>query len=199
MPYLDMMERSVRKLESFIKDVISYSRNARLPVKNEPINFDLLVRSLLDDHQFAPNFGSIEFKLANERVTEIFSDETRLRIILNNLISNAIKFHDLSALHKKPFVLIKASGNDGHLVLTVEDNGRGIHEDYVNLIFNMFFRATDSVQGSGLGLYIMKETVHKLGGTVEVTSELGVGTRFIVTFPQNKPVVRAAPQAVHAR
>lgn len=197
-PYLDMMERSVRKLESFIKDVISYSRNARLPVKNEPINFDSLVQSLLDDHQFAPNFGGIEFNLSNERSTEIYSDETRLRIILNNLISNAIKFHDLGAPHKKPFIFIKASGNDGHLVLTVEDNGRGIHKEYVGHIFNMFFRATDSVQGSGLGLYIMKETVHKLGGTVEVTSELGVGTRFVVTFPQTKPVVDPEPHTMNS-
>jgi signal transduction histidine kinase len=181
--YLNLMERSVRKLEWFIRDVIDYSRNARQPVKKEHVDFKYLIDSLLDDQQFSPNFNRIRFVVDNNLQRPLYTDETRLRIILNNLISNAIKFHDFDSDTKDLFILIRASETNKVVEISVEDNGRGIHQQHLDRIFDMFYRATDSIQGSGLGLYILKETVHKIGGSVHVQSAIGQGTVFTISLP----------------
>jgi len=179
--YLDLMRRSVLKLDSFIRDIISYSRNARLSVKKVPISFSALVESVWADHQFTPNVDKIKFQLVNNIHSEFQSDETRLRIIFNNLISNAIKFH---RPNHSPFIKITASEFPEHFEFEVEDNGMGISPDLKNKIFDMFFRATETVQGSGLGLYILKEALSRLNGTVKVESTLGEGTTFLITLPK---------------
>jgi signal transduction histidine kinase/ligand-binding sensor domain-containing protein len=181
--YLQMMEKSVRKLEMFIADVINYSRNTRTPVRHEPVNFRLFIQQLLDDHQYAPNYGKIEFIIEDSTTTILMSDEMRLKIIFNNLISNAIKFHFIDE-PRKPFVKIAAREEADKFIFVVQDNGTGIHAQLKDKIFEMFFRATDMVQGSGLGLYILRETVNKLGGEVEVDTELGVGTTFVIRIPK---------------
>ena len=181
--YLHMMEKSVKKLEVFIADVINYSRNTRAPVRRAPVNFHQFIQQLLDDHQYAPNYDKIAFIVEDNTNTILMSDEMRLKIIFNNLISNAIKFHFIGN-DKQPFVRILANEENGHFVFTVTDNGTGIHAELKDRIFDMFFRATDSVQGSGLGLYILRETVHKLDGHVEVETQLGLGTTFVVKLPK---------------
>ena len=108
----------------------------------------------------------------------------RLKIIFNNLLSNAIKFHFIGN-GEQPFVKIFANEETDKFVFTVADNGTGINPELKDRIFDMFFRATDSVQGSGLGLYILRETVHKLNGEVKVESQVGVGTTFIVVLPKH--------------
>ncbi len=181
--YLQMMEKSVKKLEAFIADVINYSRNARSAVQRTPVNFVLFIQQLLDDHQYAPNYDKISFVVEDHTANIILSDEMRLKIIFNNLISNAIKFHFIGN-PQQPFVKITAKEETDRFVFSVADNGTGINPELKDRIFDMFFRATDSVQGSGLGLYILRETVHKLNGTVEVQSEVGIGTTFLVVLPK---------------
>jgi len=80
--YLQMMERSVKKLEAFIADVINYSRNARSAVQRTPINFVQFIQQLLDDHQYAPNYDKISFVVEDHTTNIILSDEMRLKIIL---------------------------------------------------------------------------------------------------------------------
>lgn len=181
--YLNMMEASVRKLEDFIKDVVSYSRNTRLEVKMETFQFTELVKDLLDDHQYAPNFARINFEIADQAALPITSDVMRLKIILNNLISNAIKFHrfDGSVI---PYIRISLAHLERAYVITVEDNGQGIEEQHLARIFEMFYRASEEAQGSGLGLYILKEAVTKMNGRVTVRSTPHVGTTFTVMLPK---------------
>lgn len=182
--YLGMMERSVKKLEAFIADVINYSRNTRAPLQMGPVNFKLLIQQIQDDHQYAPNYEKIAFTVEDCTTTVLISDEMRLRIIFNNLISNAIKFHFIDDPSRSPYIKITAEEFADKFLFKVEDNGTGIHPQLKDRIFDMFFRATDMVSGSGLGLYILRETVHKLGGEVSVDTELGVGTTFAVTLPK---------------
>lgn len=180
--YLEMMEGSVMKLESFIDEVIQYSRNSRVPIQYEEIDFKKLILDILNDYRYAPNFDKINFKIESLLDKRMISDPMRLKIILNNLISNAIKFHRFGN-GIEPEVLISAMLEDGFYKIAVQDNGRGIQSEYVEKIFEMFFRATEEVAGSGLGLYILKETVSRLNGTIEVKSELGAGTLFTVRIP----------------
>jgi signal transduction histidine kinase len=179
--YLELMKRSVLKLDSFIQDIISYSRNARLPLNKEPVSFDSLIESIWADHQYSPNVDKIKFQIVNKIQSEFRSDETRLKIIFNNLISNSIKFHRLD---HSPFIIISATEFPEYFELKVEDNGMGIAPKLKDKIFDMFFRATEKVQGSGLGLYILKEALSRLNGTVNVESVLGEGTTFIITLPK---------------
>ena len=105
-------------------------------------------------------------------------------MIFNNLISNAFKF---SAHYKeKSFIEIRAEIMSETAIFKVTDNGIGIKQEYLRNIFDMFFRATDSNYGSGLGLYITKEAVQKMGGQIMVESVYGEGTEFIISFDLDK-------------
>lgn len=181
--YLVMMEKSVMKLEWFIEEVIQYSRNARMPVKLEEINFKQLVSDILNDYQYDPSFKNINVTVETLDEPKLITDIMRLKIILNNLISNAIKFHRLED-GMTPEIKISLQTRDDRYVLTVQDNGRGIQPVYLDKIFDMFFRATEEVPGSGLGLYILKETVMRLNGTIDVKSEFGSGTTFTISVPK---------------
>lgn len=181
--YLGMMERSVRKLEDFIQEVVSYSRNTRSPITWEPCNFVKFVENILADHQYSPDYNTIQFIIEDHLKAQMITDRTRLKIILNNLISNAIKFQYSKDQTRKPFVKISLRATSSHYILKVEDNGKGIEQQHLKHIFDMFYRANEYAQGSGLGLYILKESVLKLGGTVEATSNLGEGTTFTVMLP----------------
>jgi len=147
----------------------------------EPVSLDALIESIWADHQFSPNVDKINFQFINSIHSEFRSDETRLKIIFNNLISNAIKFHRSD---NTPFIKISASEFLEYFEFTVADNGMGISPKLKDKIFDMFFRATESVQGSGLGLYILKEALSRLEGAVNVESVLGEGTTFIITLPK---------------
>lgn len=182
--YLDMIERSVLKLEVFIRDVINYSRNTRLPVERAVIDFSVFMKNLINDHQHSPNFDAIRFEVDDHLTSPLISDEMRLKIIFNNLLSNAIKFH-LVKDGQQPFVHIAAEETEKEFVFRFSDNGPGIPESLKDKIFEMFFRATDTVQGSGLGLYILRETVHTMNGTVEVQSQIDEGATFVVRLPKS--------------
>lgn len=181
--YLKMMEMSVKRMENFIKDVIHYSRNARVAVSYQLIDFKKLIGTIISDHQYSTNFGSIDFRVTINVTNQLVSDEMRLKIILNNLVSNAIKFQ-IMRNGRQPYIHIDVNEHPEHFSIKVSDNGQGIPPQMVEKVFDMFFRATDSVQGSGLGLYILKESVYKLDGKVEVSSSLGEGTIFTVSIPK---------------
>ncbi|GAB1444870.1 MAG: HAMP domain-containing histidine kinase [Cyclobacteriaceae bacterium] len=181
--YLIMMKKSVDKLESFIEEVIQYSRNARLPIKHECFQFKQFALDILLNYQYINDYNKITFEIEDTTGEPITTDGMRLRIILNNLISNAIKFHRTD-LNEKPKVKITRLIESNNDVISVEDNGRGIESEYLDKVFEMFFRGTETMPGSGLGLYILKEIVNKLNGEIRVKSEVGKGTAFVIALPR---------------
>ncbi|WP_299754882.1 PAS domain-containing sensor histidine kinase [uncultured Pontibacter sp.] len=102
-----------------------------------------------------------------------------IRSIVYNLISNAIKY---KSPERKPHILISTEQTADYLALSVADNGLGLNPDDVQKMFSMFKRLHDHVEGSGIGLYIVKKIVDNAGGKIEVESELGKGTTFRVFF-----------------
>ena len=113
--------------------------------------------------------------------TIIHSDRTRLYIVFNNIISNSLRYY--KNYIKDPFINIKIKVSDTKAIIIVEDNGIGIKPDRIGKIFDMFYRATSTSNGSGLGLYIAKESVAKLEGTISVESEFERGTKFTLVIP----------------
>ena len=112
----------------------------------------------------------------------LIGDPVRLNQILINLISNALKFTKNGAVSITAD-LKKVDGNIYFIEFKVKDNGIGIDERYQDKVFEMYYRATERSQGSGLGLFIVKEIIHKLGGEISIQSIRGKGTEFFIELP----------------
>ncbi|MEO9967227.1 MAG: HAMP domain-containing sensor histidine kinase [Reichenbachiella sp.] len=179
--YLKLLRDSTVKLDRFISDIIDYSRNTRLEINCIEVDFSLLIEDSFKHLNYMPGCSTL-LKLINiDEHAKLYSDDRRLSIIFNNLISNAIKYQKTEI--EDSFVNIEAEITQTELRVEIEDNGVGIAEQYITNIFDMFYRASPEAKGSGLGLYIVQETLEKLNGTIEVESTLGEGTKFIVTIP----------------
>ena len=180
--FISLQEKSVIKLDEFIKDIIDLSRNARTEVVPEKINIETLFDNICSDLQYSENSSLVDIVLDINKQMNFYGDKNRLKIIFSNLISNALRYADLRK--EKPQVKVKAQINEKEVVIKVQDNGQGIKKEHQQKIFNMFYRANSYRNGSGLGLYILKESVKKINGKVKVESEYGVGSTFTVSFPQ---------------
>ena len=190
--YIALQEKSINKLDLFIKEIINLSRNSRLGITVSQIDFESLIHEVFESQNFSKFAKEIRHVIDIEKGISFFTDRQRLSIILNNLISNALKYIDL---HKKSsFVKINIYSENSDCVIEMSDNGIGISEAYLPKIFEMFFRATQEFSGSGLGLYIVKETVQKLKGTITVKSKTRKGSTFKVRLPNLKDRFDAAPK-----
>jgi len=179
---LSMMEDSIRKLDVFILDILDYSRNARLEVKRTPIDFSGLLIDIRNSLKFISTGNSnVEIRINIDEDGTFCSDRSRISIILNNLISNAVRYYDPAK--QAPYVEVTVVARADGALIGVKDNGIGIHKDYHQYIFNMFYRVSEKSKGSGLGLYLVKETVEKLSGDIQFTSTPGVGTEFKIYIP----------------
>lgn len=177
---LDLIKKSIGKLDSFIKDIIDYSRNQRAQLKHELIDFYEEVHEIFNELQYLDGRNVINKVVEIQNGEPFYNDKNRLNIILKNLISNAITYHNYGS---NPFIKVKVDIKDNYANIEIEDNGSGIEDKHLEKIFDMFYRATDRGQGSGLGLFIVKETVEKLNGKIEVRSKSGKGTTFVISIP----------------
>ncbi|WP_136669244.1 HAMP domain-containing sensor histidine kinase [Flavobacterium sp. H122] len=177
--YLALMEQSLSKQDQFISDIIDYSRNKRLGVRNEEINLNEAIEEVISQHKHIKEANEIQIH-KDLAVKKINGDPLRIKIILNNLVSNAIKYSDKNKSSK--FIHIKIFNTNPFLKIEVQDNGIGIKEEFIDKIFDMFF-VTNTNLGSGLGLYITKEAVDNLNGSITVNSKHTIGTTFTVLIP----------------
>jgi signal transduction histidine kinase len=184
--YLELMIKTLDKQESFIKDIINYSRNKKSEIVIEPVDLGKMIDESILEHLYMPGASDINIEKEYEAKT-VLTDPRRLSIIINNLISNAFKYYDPNKAEK--LVRIKTYLNEGFIFIEFEDNGIGIDEKNKPHIFEMFFVATTDYKGIGIGLYITKETVDKLGGTITLQSTLKQGTRITIKLPNEKLVV----------
>ncbi|HEY0770267.1 MAG TPA: HAMP domain-containing sensor histidine kinase, partial [Sphingobacteriaceae bacterium] len=125
--------------------------------------------------------SKIQISVKTEADHELYTDSVRLKTIVGNILSNAVKYFD--ARKAEPFIRINVFITEEICELRFTDNGIGIEPEYIEKIFDLFFRATAQAQGTGLGLFIVKDTVERLKGTIEVESTPGQGTTFIVNVP----------------
>lgn len=179
--YFSMIQKCTRNLETFIRNIVDYYRNQKYEEYLREIDFDVLIRDLIQNYVFMENAAEINFNISVNQSQPFVNDEFRVRVILNNILSNSIKYQKKENLTKFIHIRIDA-GADG-AVIEFRDNGIGIPQQYLESIFNMFFRATDLESGSGIGLYIVKEAIEKIKGTIEVESKEGEGTRFLIKIP----------------
>jgi signal transduction histidine kinase len=177
---LQMIINSIDRLDNSIVEILDYSRNARFDVEHVELDLNDILQEITTDLQ---HLAPVTFNIQFETPAVIISDKFRLITILKNTISNAVKYRK----NNQPdcFVNIKVSKEDNYTIIHIEDNGIGISEKSLPKIFDMFYRATSSVAGTGLGLYICKEMITKLGGTITLDSKLGEGTSIAIRIPTN--------------
>lgn len=178
---ISMIKDRVNVQDRFIQDIIDYARNSRQELTLEKVKLKAKVTQIIDSLIYNEGAKGIDFKVAIPDDFEISSDPIRLSVIFSNLIGNAIKYQDSSKAYRN--VVIGLIPNPKTLEVYIEDNGIGIEEQYHSKIFSMFFRATERSKGSGLGLFIVKETIQKLGGSIWFASTLGKGTVFTFNLP----------------
>lgn len=178
---LQMMEQSVKRLDSFIKDIVQYSQNRHLEIASEKINFHSLVQDSLESFWYLENRSQINIHVTIYDEIEFYSDKKRISIILNNLISNAIKYHNVTGAN--PIINITITTSRDQAVIEIKDNGLGIPKEHLKSIFKMFYRVSSKIMGTGIGLFVVKEIVEKIDGKITVTSEENKGTTFTVILP----------------
>jgi PAS domain S-box-containing protein len=181
--HMSMMQSSIIKLDNFIEDILDYSRNARKEVKKKAIDFEQTIDEIRNNLAHMDGANTIELKLEINQKMEFISDRARVNMIFSNLISNAIKYKDNSK--ESPFIAINVDCNYDFATISIEDNGIGIDEKNLDRIFDMFYRATKASTGSGLGLYIAKEAIEKVNGSIKIKSKLTHGTQVSIRIPNS--------------
>lgn len=187
--YFDLMEKSIQKLDNFIKDIINFSRNARSEIEVERIEVDHLVRNILEELKYSSEYHHLKFYVEVTGSGVIYSDQKRLTVIFSNLLSNAARYSEPS--REESFVKIHVKTDDEFTTIQIQDNGQGIRPEHMQKIFQMFYRGNNNSKGSGLGLYIVRETMEKLQGRITVNSEYSEGATFTLELPNLPEKVEA--------
>jgi signal transduction histidine kinase len=175
----NMIEKSVHKLETFVLEVLDFSRNTRTEVRKEEIDLKELCGEVFEDLRFMDGMQELEIDLTQIEMKTITTDKLRLKIILRNIISNAIKFRKND---QKAVIKVSTRTVQNKVSLCIEDNGEGITEEVKAKMFDMFYRGNVKSNGSGLGLYIAREAAKRINCEIVVDSEYGKGSTFKIIF-----------------
>ncbi|MBC7487431.1 MAG: HAMP domain-containing histidine kinase [Cytophagaceae bacterium] len=179
--YMIFQERSVKKLDSLIQDILSISRNSRMDIVVQPIYVKQLVQSCIESLTYMDEFKKVDIQVVIPESLVCYSDANRLIVVFYNLFSNALRYYDQTKPH--PFLRIELVSPDADRAqILITDNGIGIKKEHLFKVFDMFYRATDRNNGSGLGLYIVREAIQKVEGRIDLNSIYGEGTSVLITI-----------------
>jgi len=181
--YFEKIEDRILKMDGFIKSMLDYSRASRLELKKERVDFKDLIAECIANLEYLDGFQ--EFTIIqnyHNNIATTYLDRLRLAIVFSNIISNAFKYRKTNT--KKCMLKIDLKIENQLLKIVFEDNGIGIAKKYLNNVFDMFYRATEISEGSGLGMYIVKQALDKLNGNIRVESKLRVGTKIFIEIPE---------------
>ncbi|QHT69821.1 GHKL domain-containing protein [Rhodocytophaga rosea] len=181
--YLAMISDSAQKLNSTLANLLEVTKIKYMDAEIKEVNFQGLLEQVTAPLQKRMEEAQVTLKLSVQQPKSFFSDPFLISTLLNNLIDNSINYRsdDTSA-----FITIDISSKENNMEITIMDNGQGIEKEVQSKVFDMFFRHNMQAKGSGLGLYIVKNCVEKLNGTLTLLSEPGVGTEIKITLPNLK-------------
>ncbi|HNP23532.1 MAG TPA: hybrid sensor histidine kinase/response regulator [Panacibacter sp.] len=192
--YMDMIEVCVNKMDTFIQKIIEYYKSIRVDEDFSKIDFNVLLDESI--RLFKMQKPHLEYITNVDQPMPFVNDAFRMSVIIDNLISNAVKYQNPERQNQKVEVTVKIT--EEKATIKIEDNGVGILDQHLNNIFKMFFRSNNSVNGLGIGLYIVKEALTRIGGEISVHSTQGVGTAFYLEIPNflNSPEVTKASDSL---
>ena len=174
---LKIVDSALAKMHKLIKELTEVRKEEhKYKAEEELLNFEHIledVRLTLNDNIITANAKII----SKINISEITFSRRKLRSILYNLVNNAIKF---SSPERQPNIIVTTNRENDYTVISVKDNGIGIEESKFDAIFSKYYRLENAIEGSGIGLYLVKEIVNNAGGKVLLESELGKGAEFKV-------------------
>lgn len=178
-----LMEHTMLKLDETLREILDYSKNARGEINSGVINWMAVIDQSLSRLEYLKGSDSITKNIRLLTDIPFVTDVSRLEVIFNNILSNAIVYRNGN---REATIDVEVVCTEESATITIRDNGIGIREDAMSRIFDMFYRGSETSQGAGLGLYIVKEVVAKLKGNIAVSSIPNVETTVVVTLPQLK-------------
>lgn len=174
--------QSIEQAKTTIHDLIDVIQMVNRVEQVEPLDMDELMLGIEDGLSLALKEHQVNLKADFSECNTVYFGKVGLRSILQNLITNAIKYHSPK---RKPLVEVKTQLKGDEVVLSVRDNGLGIDmEKDGEKLFSMFKRIHTDAEGTGMGLFVIKSMVEDRGGRIEVESQLDKGTTFFVTLPR---------------
>ncbi len=180
--YLDVAERNVSRLLEIVSDILTASStsemSADLTISQQDVDIADVVRASGESWAPAAAERAIAIDMAGVRPAPAYADPLRMRQVIDNLVSNAVKYNRDGGR-----VTLSTTSDGITTWITVTDTGVGVSESDVGRLFERFFRVADTSTGTGLGLSISRELVRAHGGDIIVTSTAGVGSTFSVQLP----------------
>jgi len=180
--FMNMIEERIKKLDLVIGDILSLSRSKKIDLKIEDLTFSKLLDETMADIRFNKGVSAIQLEYQGDSSHVFRSDYNQMKIILINLMSNAVKYHNLD--QHNPYIRVSYKRIKSVVEIAIQDNGQGISRESLPKIFDMFYRASSSTEGTGLGLYIVQEALSKVKGIILVDSELGKGSTFKIVLDE---------------
>lgn len=177
--YTEMMRETLELQDKYIRDVLNTIRNENSK-KEEICNLLELVNDIKSQHSFFADGQRVNF-LSELEVWELKCNIADIKVVFNNLISNAVKYADFNK--PEQWIRVKSYRKDQQCIIEIEDNGLGIKPDQNENIFKKYFKSGINKKSMGLGLYFAKQAIEEMNGTITVRSLLGKGTSFIVSLP----------------
>ncbi|PQO30983.1 hypothetical protein DTL21_22595 [Bremerella cremea] len=176
--YIELMQQRIKRMETLLDDLLQYSRVGRKNQEPEEVDTNHLLKSITDSLQ-RPASMKIEI---GPGMPVFHTIKVPLDLTLRNLIQNAIKHHD----REDGYIRVTCQNVGTYYEFAVQDDGPGISPEFHERIFKMFetLRPRDDVEGSGMGLSIVKKTVEAIDGKVSLESEIGQGTTFRILWPK---------------
>jgi signal transduction histidine kinase len=179
--YVDMIAQSNNRLDGVVKGLMQLIKIDATIIQKKRIDIARLINSVIESFLENPELKALDFRVKNDVTGNFYCEEELVHIIIYNVIANAVQYRK----YLDPFVFIHVFEKDGMLNLLIQDNGMGIGRKHIPRVFDIFFRASEHTKGTGLGLYVVKNIVEKLGGTIELESELREGTSVYISLPLN--------------
>ena len=177
--YTEMIRESLLLQDKYIHDVLGAIQNDNYE-KEELCNLVEILNDVMSQNGFFAHGKKVKF-ISELEVSVLQCNITNIKVIFNNLISNAIKYADFNK--PEQWVKVKSYSKDQQCIIEIEDNGLGIVAEQKGSIFNKYFKSGINKKSRGLGLYFTKQAIEEMNGTIEVKSLLGTGTSFIVSLP----------------
>ncbi len=181
MEYFDMIDIATEKLDDYIHKMLDFYRCTKLENKITTISFQQILDEQLAAYHGKWDLSDFDITIDIDQNEPFYSDDSKIRVILNNLFGNAYQFQHEGDSCKKIGVTVRVANELASI--EISDNGIGISANLQEEVFNLFQKATQKNVGSGLGLYMVKESVSLLGGKIKLHSDLGNGTQIVVELP----------------
>jgi len=195
--YFKILKENSDRMGELIKDLLIVSRieTAKLPIKKMEFSLEDLVKELIKEFTPFAQASNVEIKfLSEENLPKIFADPSQIRLVVENLLDNAIRYIKgrgvveikIESQARQKFLTKNLGGQEKNIYFKIRDNGVGIPKEEQKYIFQKFFRSGNilryQTQGSGLGLYISKAIIEKSGGKIGFKSQEGIGSTFWFTL-----------------